>query len=50
VSVTIKGDIVPEGNETFFFRLSGAVNATITDGEAIGTIVDDDPHPGPQQQ
>jgi Zn-dependent metalloprotease len=45
ILVTVKGDIVPEGNETFRLRLSGAVNATIADGEAIGTIVDDDTTP-----
>jgi len=45
ILVTIKGDIVPEGNETFRLRLSGAVKATIADGEAIGTIVDDDTTP-----
>jgi hypothetical protein len=45
IFVTIKGDIVPEGNETFRLRLSSPVNATILDGEAIGTIVDDDATP-----
>ena len=45
VAVNIKGDIVPEGNETLLLRLSGAVNATIADGEAVGTILDDDQTP-----
>ena len=45
ILVNIKGDIVPEGNETLRLRLSGALNATIADGEAIGTIVDDDTTP-----
>ena len=45
VSITIKGDIVPEGNEQFFLRLSGAINAAIFDGEAVATIVDDDTTP-----
>jgi hypothetical protein len=45
VPVNVKGDIAPEGNETFTFRLTGALNATIADGEATGTIVDDDTTP-----
>ncbi|MGB2717236.1 MAG: M4 family metallopeptidase [Vicinamibacterales bacterium] len=51
ILVNIKGDIVPEGNETLVLRLSGAVNATIADGEAVGTIVDDDTTPpGPPRR
>jgi bacillolysin len=46
IVVTIKGDTVPEGAETFRLRLSGAVNATIVDGEAIATITEDDVRPG----
>jgi len=44
VSVTIKGDTVVEGNETFAVNLSNAVGAgaTITDGAAVGTILNDD--------
>lgn len=45
ISVVIKGDIVPEGNETFFLRLIDATGATISDGEAQGTIGDDDTTP-----
>ena len=45
INVTIKGDIVAEGNEAFTLRLSQPVNATIADGEATGTIVDDDTTP-----
>jgi Zn-dependent metalloprotease len=45
VFVTIKGDVVPEGAETFFLRLSGAVNATIADSEAVATIQEDDVRP-----
>src|SRR5262249_43950082 len=30
-------------NETFFVNLSGAGNATIADGQGVGTIVDDEP-------
>jgi Zn-dependent metalloprotease len=46
VAVNIKGDIVPEGDETFTFRILGVTNATVGDGEAIGTIRDDDTRPG----
>jgi hypothetical protein len=50
ISVVIKGDIVPEGNEVFSLRLTGATNATIADGEALATINDDDTTPsGPKQ-
>ena len=31
-----------EGNETFTVTLSEPVNATIADGEGVGTIIDDD--------
>jgi hypothetical protein len=42
VSVLVKGDVVPEGVETFLLQLSGAVNATIADGQAEATIGEDD--------
>ena len=32
-----------EPNETFVVNLSGATNATIADGQGVGTIVDDEP-------
>jgi Zn-dependent metalloprotease len=49
IAVAVKGDIVPEGDETFLLRLTGAHNATIADGEAQATIVDDDTTPpGPR--
>lgn len=40
--VKINGDRVAEANETFFVNVSNVVGATITDGQAIGTIVNDD--------
>ncbi len=43
VLVLVNGDRVGEPNETFFVNLSGATNATIADGQGIGTIVDDEP-------
>jgi Zn-dependent metalloprotease len=42
VTVKIKGDVVPEGNETFTLRILSVTNATIGDGEATATIVNDD--------
>jgi probable HAF family extracellular repeat protein len=43
VTVLVKGDRVAEPNETFLINLSGASNATIGDGQGIGTILDDEP-------
>ena len=43
VSVPILDDAVDEGEETFTFRLSNAAGARIGDGEATGTIANDDP-------
>jgi ELWxxDGT repeat protein len=44
ITVPVIGDRLPEPNETFVVNLSGATNATIADGQAVGTIVDDEPH------
>ncbi len=44
-SVTINGDLIPELDETFFVNLSAPNNTTINDGQAVGTILDDD-NPG----
>jgi glucose/arabinose dehydrogenase len=42
--VTIRGDRLPERNETFAVVLSQpSANAVIADGRAVGTIRDDDP-------
>ena len=41
-SVTINGDTATEPNETFFVSLSNASNAAIGDGQAVGTINNDD--------
>jgi Zn-dependent metalloprotease len=45
IAVAVKGDIVPEGNEVFFLRLTAAANATLADSEAQATINDDDTRP-----
>ncbi len=42
ISVTIRGDDISEGNETYVVNLSSVINATINDGQGAGTIVDDD--------
>jgi hypothetical protein len=42
VSVTLCGDATPELNENFQLILSSPVNASLTDGTGLGTIVDDD--------
>lgn len=42
VTVIVNGDVLDEPNETFFVNLSGPTNATIADGQGVGTIVDDD--------
>jgi hypothetical protein len=45
VLVDIHGDLLNEGNETFYLDLSNAVNASILDSQALGTISNDDPLP-----
>jgi subtilisin-like proprotein convertase family protein len=42
VSVPVLGDTNLEPNETFVMNLSGAVGATISDGQGIGTILNDE--------
>jgi hypothetical protein len=41
-TVQVDGDTNDEVNETFFLNLSNPVNATITDSQGEGTIIDDD--------
>src|SRR5262249_12530458 len=43
ITVLVNGDRLPEPNETFFVNLSSPTNATIADGQGIGTIIDDEP-------
>lgn len=45
ISVVINGDNDVEANETFLVNLTGITFASIADGQAIGTIVDDDGTP-----
>jgi ELWxxDGT repeat protein len=42
VPVTILGDTIGEGNETFVLALSAPANATITDAQATASILDDE--------
>jgi hypothetical protein len=42
VTVNATGDLNPEANETFVVNLSNPVNATIVDGQGLGTLVNDD--------
>ncbi|HKB02221.1 MAG TPA: S8 family serine peptidase [Gemmataceae bacterium] len=42
VAVPVVGDTATEPGETFFLNLSGPTNATILDGQGVGTIVDND--------
>jgi cysteine-rich repeat protein len=41
-SVTINGDTALEANEAFSVNVSGAVGATVFDGQALGTILNDE--------
>ena len=46
ISVDVVGDTQPEADETFTINLSGATNgAVITDGQGLGTIINDDGSP-----
>jgi len=42
ITVQVIGDTVIEASETFFVNLISATNATIADGQGVGTIIDDD--------
>jgi hypothetical protein len=43
ITVLVNGDRLAEPNETFSINLTSPNNATIADGQGVGTIVDDDP-------
>ena len=42
VTVLVKGELLVEPNETLFVNLSTPVNATISDSQGQGTIINDD--------
>jgi Calx-beta domain len=49
ITVKVNGDTTAEANETFAVNLSSPNNATIADGQGLGTITNDDQPPvGPQ--
>ncbi len=42
ITIKVKGDVVFEGDETFFVNLSNPNGATIADGQGLGTIIEDE--------
>jgi parallel beta-helix repeat protein len=42
IAIVVNGDTAVEPNETFLVSLSGASGATLADGQATGTILNDD--------
>ena len=42
VAVTINGDTTPEANESFVLNLTSPTGATLADGQASATLLDDD--------
>jgi hypothetical protein len=42
ITVVVNADTINEPDETFFVNLSNSVNATIADGQGLGTIINDD--------
>ena len=45
ITITTNGDLIFEPDETFVVNLSSAINATLSDAQAIGTIKNDDNAP-----
>ena len=45
VTVNVNGDLLDEPTESFFVNLSLPSNATLGDGQGVGTITDDDTEP-----
>ncbi|MEQ8995976.1 MAG: glycoside hydrolase family 9 protein [Coleofasciculus sp. B1-GNL1-01] len=50
ISVAVTGDTTVESDETFNVNLSNASNATIGDGQGVGTILNNDSSQPPPQQ
>jgi CSLREA domain-containing protein len=46
IRVPIVGDTIAESNDALFLNLTNPTNATITDAQGIGTIINDDAGPG----
>ncbi|HEX8144317.1 MAG TPA: Calx-beta domain-containing protein [Pyrinomonadaceae bacterium] len=49
INVAVNGDTAPEPDETFAVNLSNPTNATIADGQGLGTITNDDQPPAGTQ-
>ncbi len=45
ITVLVTGDTIYENTQDFFVNLSGATNATIADGQGVGTILNNDGSP-----
>jgi hypothetical protein len=45
VTVRVRSDTLDEPDETFLVNLSNPINASVADGQGVGTIADDDPLP-----
>ena len=45
IPIQVVGDLDDEASETYFLNLSGPTNATVTDPQGVGTIIDDDGEP-----
>ena len=43
ISIAVKGDRIAEGPETFVVNIANPMNATIGDGQALATILDNEP-------
>jgi Tol biopolymer transport system component len=41
INVAVNGDTLREGDEIFFLNFSNPVNATLSDNQAVGTIIDE---------
>jgi len=46
ITVPVKGDVIDEFDQFFFVVLTTPVNAAISDGKGLGTILDNDPSAG----
>ncbi len=42
INVSVIGNKIPESNKIFYMNLTDAINANISAGQGVGTIVDDD--------
>ena len=45
ISIPVKGDLIDEFDQVFFVTLTTPINAAVSDGKGLGTIVDNDAPP-----